>query len=75
LNSDAAPLASCATNDNNVAIEAMKLHTELAKTIVDRFSMMIEAAAALLRAADGAGLPARQPSPIAAVVRVEASSL
>src|SRR5437762_1968054 len=54
VNNDAAPLASRAASDN-VAIEAMKLNTELAKTIVDRFPMMMEAAATLLRAADGAG--------------------
>jgi len=41
--------------------EAMRLNTELAKTVIERFPQMVEAAASLLRAADGAGLPAREP--------------
>lgn len=45
-------------NDNTVR-EAMRLNTELAKAVIDRFPQMVEAAATLLRAADGAGLPAR----------------
>jgi hypothetical protein len=41
--------------------EAMRLNTELAKSVVDRFPDMMTAAAELLRAADGAGLPSRPP--------------
>jgi hypothetical protein len=41
--------------------EAMRLNTELAKSVIDRFPEMMTAAAELLRAADGAGLPARAP--------------
>ena len=41
--------------------EAMRLNTELAKSVIDRFPEMMTAAAELLRAADGAGLPAREP--------------
>jgi hypothetical protein len=41
--------------------EAMRLNTELAKSVIDRFPEMMQAAALLLRAADGAGLPAREP--------------
>lgn len=41
--------------------EAMRLNTELAKSVIDRFPEMMQAAALLIRAADGAGLPARQP--------------
>ena len=40
--------------------EAMRLNTELARAVVDRFPEMMTAAAELLRAADGAGLPSRQ---------------
>jgi hypothetical protein len=40
--------------------EAMRLNTELAKSVIDRFPEMMQAAAMLLRAADGAGLPARE---------------
>ena len=39
----------------------MRLNTELAKSVIDRFPEMMHAAAELLRAADGAGLPARKP--------------
>jgi len=42
-------------------VEAMRMNTELARTIVDRFPAMLDSAAGLLRAADGAGLPAREP--------------
>jgi hypothetical protein len=45
---------------DDVLREAMRLNTELAKSIVDRFPEMMTAAAELLRAADGAGMPARQ---------------
>jgi len=38
----------------------MRLNTELAKAVVDRFPEMMTAAAELLRAADGAGLPSRR---------------
>jgi hypothetical protein len=50
--------------------EAMRMNTELAKAVIDRFPQMVEAAnlpqmveaaASLLRAADGAGLPKREP--------------
>jgi hypothetical protein len=65
VNKDA-PVAMTATyatssSSDNIAIEAMRMNAELARTIVDRFPQMMEAAATLLRAADGAGLPARHP--------------
>jgi hypothetical protein len=41
--------------------EAMRLNTDLARSIVDKFPEMMHAAAELLRAADGAGLPRREP--------------
>ncbi len=44
---------------DNVVIEAMRMNAEIARSVVDRFPQMIEAAATLLRAADGAGLPSR----------------
>lgn len=52
---------SIARHSDNVVIEAMRMNSEIAKSVVDRFPMMLEAAATLLRAADGAGLPARTP--------------
>lgn len=45
----------------NVVIEAMRMNAEIARSVVDRFPQMVEAAATLLRAADGAGLPKREP--------------
>ena len=48
---------------DNVVIEAMRMNAEIAKSVVDRFPQMLEAASTLLRAADGAGLPARMPRP------------
>ncbi|MEZ4362180.1 MAG: hypothetical protein R3B48_18475 [Kofleriaceae bacterium] len=44
-----------------VLVEAMRMNTELARSVIDRFPVMMEAAAVLLRAADGAGIPARVP--------------
>ena len=55
-----APLPSAS---DSVVIEAMRMNAEIARSVVDRFPQMIEAAATLLRAADGAGLPARTPRP------------
>lgn len=46
---------------DDIVIEAMRLNTEIARSVVDRFPQMLAAAATLLRAADGAGLPAREP--------------
>lgn len=45
----------------SVLREALRMNTELAKAVVDRFPEMMHAAAELLRAADGAGLPRRLP--------------
>jgi hypothetical protein len=46
---------------DSVVAEAMRLNTDLARSIIDRFPDMMSAAAELLRAADGAGLPRREP--------------
>ena len=53
--------ASAVSPSEDVIREAMRLNTELAKSVIDRFPEMMTAAAELLRAADGAGLPARRP--------------
>ncbi len=59
---NAEPVAISATGGSDDAVrEAMRLNTELAKSVIDRFPEMMHAAAELLRAADGAGLPARKP--------------
>lgn len=42
-------------------IEAMRVNSDLARSIVDKFPVFLEAGAVLLRAADGAGIPARAP--------------
>ena len=49
------------TSGDDAIREAMRLNTELAKSVIDRFPEMMTAAAELLRAADGAGLPSRKP--------------
>lgn len=48
-------------HDSDTVREAMRMNTELAKSVIDRFPEMMHAAAELLRAADGAGLPSRKP--------------
>ncbi|HTR55005.1 MAG TPA: hypothetical protein VMJ10_30175 [Kofleriaceae bacterium] len=46
---------------DSVVIEAMRMNAEIARLVVDKFPQVVEASAVLLRAADGAGLPAREP--------------
>jgi hypothetical protein len=41
-------------------VEAMRLNTSLARTVIDEFPAVMMATAEILRAADGAGLPARR---------------
>jgi hypothetical protein len=48
------------SGEHGVIIEAMRMNAQLAGSIVDRMPSIMEAAAGLLRAADGAGLPARE---------------
>jgi len=52
---------SSTSPSDSIVIEAMRMNAEMARTIIDRFPQMLESAATLLRAADGAGLPARLP--------------
>jgi hypothetical protein len=42
-------------------VEIARMNSSLAQTVICQFPVMMEAAANLLRAADGAGLPARPP--------------
>ncbi len=59
---NAEPVAlSGTTHSDDTLREAMRLNTELARAVIDKFPDMMTAAAELLRAADGAGLPARHP--------------
>ena len=55
------PLAPLPSPSDNIVVEAMRMNAEIARSVVDRFPQMLEAAATLIRAADGAGLPAREP--------------
>ncbi len=58
---DAPGIAAARSESDSIVRDAMRLNTELAKSVIDRFPEMMHAAAELLRAADGAGLPAREP--------------
>lgn len=50
----------------NAIVELARLNISLAQTVLCQFPSMMESAATLLRAADGAGLPARPPiAPVA----------
>jgi hypothetical protein len=44
-------------------IEAMRVNSDLARSVVNQFPQMLESAAVLLRAADAAGMPARPLRP------------
>ena len=57
---DAPAIAAARSETDSIVRDAMRLNTELAKSVIDRFPEMMHAAAELLRAADGAGLPARE---------------
>src|SRR3569623_903528 len=58
---NAAPVAAAPEESESAIREAMRLNTELARSVIEQFPSMMTAAAELLRAADGAGLPARAP--------------
>ncbi len=51
--------------------ELVRANTEMVKTIAEKFATVMDSAATLLRAADGAGMPAREPTlpsePVAAL--------
>lgn len=61
---ESAAIVATGSHSDDTIREAMKLNTELAKSVIDRFPEMMHAAAELLRAADGAGLPSRKPRQI-----------
>lgn len=61
VTAESAPLADTRGEHDDPVREAMRLNTELARAVIDRFPEMMTAAAELLRAADGAGLPSRHP--------------
>ena len=45
-------------------IEAMRINAEMARTVINQFSAVMESTALLLRAADAAGMPDRPPRPV-----------
>lgn len=57
----ASNLAPLPSPSDSVVIEAMRMNAEIARAVVCKLPQMFEAGAQLLRAADGAGLPARPP--------------
>jgi hypothetical protein len=57
----AIPMPSAGAEQEAVDImrEALRMNTELARTVIVQFPTMMQAAAILIQAADGAGIPAR----------------
>lgn len=53
------PTASVPRIGNDTIVEAMRMNTELARTIIDRFPLIVESVAGLVRSAGDIGLPAR----------------
>ncbi|MCX5743002.1 MAG: hypothetical protein NT062_10950, partial [Proteobacteria bacterium] len=51
--------SSLTTASDNIILESMRMQSLIAVSVVEKFPQMVEAVATLLRAADGAGLPAR----------------
>ena len=58
--------AAAGTAQFDIVREVVRANTEMVKSIADRFASVMDSAATLLRAADGAGLPARPPLALAA---------
>jgi hypothetical protein len=53
---------------DHALVEAMRVNSDLARTVIEKFPLMLESAAVLLRAADNAGMPARPPRPFELVM-------
>jgi hypothetical protein len=49
------------TTADQALVEAMRIQAGLAQSVVDKFAMMLEASATLLRSAQNAGMPQRLP--------------
>ncbi|HLL24780.1 MAG TPA: hypothetical protein VK427_21755 [Kofleriaceae bacterium] len=59
---NAAPVEFAPRDEPDAAVrEAMRLNTDLARSVIEQLPAIMTASADLLRAADGAGLPARAP--------------
>jgi len=56
-----APAAPVVATADQALVEAMRIQAALAQSVVDKFAMMLEASAVLLRAAQNAGMPQRLP--------------
>lgn len=68
---DGPPVAgrSAAGSQEDLIRELVRVNAEIVRNITDKFASVMESAATLIRAADGAGIPARAPlAPPAAVV-------
>jgi hypothetical protein len=59
----AAP-AVAVSETESVLRDAIRSNTELARTVISTFPQMMESAARLIEAADGAGIPRRRPLPL-----------
>ena len=58
------PMRSASASDG--IVEAMRMNTELAKAVIEKFPAIMQSAAVLIHAADGAGIAARPPFLLAA---------
>ncbi len=62
----AAPPSPVSGSESALIEMLVRTNTEMVKSITERFASVMDSAAILIRAADGAGLPAREPSALAA---------
>jgi hypothetical protein len=53
--------SNLSVKSDNLTLETVRMALGMANTIVERFAQVMDSSATVLRAADGAGLPARQP--------------
>lgn len=56
-----APVDSRRSDSDDLLRELMRANAEMVRNITDKFASVMDSAAVLIRAADGAGLPARDP--------------
>lgn len=65
---EAAASREVVTEDRELLKAVISANTEIARLMAEKFASVMESAATLLRAADGAGMPQRDPIPIEAEI-------
>ena len=62
--STGAEVAGGSSRHDDLIRDLVRVNAEMVKSITEKFATVMDSAATLIRAADGAGMPARQPVPL-----------